>query len=48
MAANAAMDAKPVQVGTHPNPGKSTKYHESLMRKWLMHCVLPARQWREA
>lgn len=28
-----------------PYPGKSTKYHESLMRKWLMHRVLPE-EWR--
>ena len=28
--------------GPHPYPGRSTRYHESLIKKWLMHRVLPA------
>ena len=27
---------------THPYPGRSTRCHESLMRKWLINWVLPA------
>lgn len=29
-------------TNTYPNPGKSTRYQLSLIRKWLMHCVFPA------
>lgn len=33
-----------LEVKTYPYPGKSTRYQLSLIRKWFMHCVFPARK----